>query len=139
MDASTEFSLESSRPGAQDNIQPRGLEYLPSVVERLLRSDASDASEAALTSQRTHELQAQPPTNEPDARTIAAQINAKRQQAPISQPSRPVQAQPEEIQIHIGRIEVLAVPQVASRPAATPARKGLNLDDYLSRRNGRSG
>jgi hypothetical protein len=34
---------------------------------------------------------------------------------------------------------VLAVPQTAPRPAAAPARKGLNLDEYLSRRNGRSG
>lgn len=49
-------------------------------------------------------------------------------------------AQPDEIQIHIGRIEVLAVPPPAtSRSAASPARKGLSLDEYLRRKNGRVG
>jgi hypothetical protein len=43
-----------------------------------------------------------------------------------------------EIQIHIGRIEVTAVPQ-AARPAPAPARKALSLDEYLRRRDGRAG
>jgi len=44
--------------------------------------------------------------------------------------------QHDEIEIHIGRIEVTAVQQTASRPAAQPARKALNLDEYLKRREG---
>ncbi|HEX9200064.1 MAG TPA: hypothetical protein VF865_10935 [Acidobacteriaceae bacterium] len=46
--------------------------------------------------------------------------------------------EPDEIQIHIGRIEVTAVPQ-ATRPAPPPVRKALSLDDYLKRRDGRAG
>ncbi len=39
----------------------------------------------------------------------------------------------DEIQIHIGRIEVTAVPQPTPRPGATPARKAMSLDEYLGR------
>jgi hypothetical protein len=52
----------------------------------------------------------------------------------IPQPER----ERDEIEIHIGRIEVTAVPQVAARPAAPPARKSLNLDEYLKRRDRRA-
>lgn len=45
----------------------------------------------------------------------------------------------DDIQINIGRIEVIAVPPAAPRTTAPPARKGMSLDDYLSRRNGRMG
>jgi hypothetical protein len=137
----TAMSLESSRSADQGEIRLRGLEYLPVVVERLLRADAPNAPDAASGRQQTESrvMQAQTPRKEPEPRTIAAQVNAHRQQAPVLQPSRPAQQQPEDIQIHIGRIEVLAVPQTSPRPAAAPVRKGLNLDEYLSRRNGRSG
>ena len=47
-------------------------------------------------------------------------------------------AEPDEIQIHIGRIEVTAVPQAAPRPAAVPASKSINLDEYLRRGRGRT-
>jgi hypothetical protein len=52
----------------------------------------------------------------------------------VSQPER----ERDEIEIHIGRIEVTAVPQAAARPAIQPARKSLNLDEYLKRRNRRA-
>lgn len=42
------------------------------------------------------------------------------------------------IQIHIGRIEMTAVPE-AQRPAAGRARKSLDLGAYLKRRDGRTG
>jgi hypothetical protein len=42
--------------------------------------------------------------------------------------------EPDEIQIHIGRIEVVAVPQQqAVRPTAKSSRKSPSLDDYLKR------
>ncbi|HEY6446734.1 MAG TPA: hypothetical protein VIY53_09765 [Acidobacteriaceae bacterium] len=45
--------------------------------------------------------------------------------------------EPDEIQIHIGRIEVTAAPPpVAARPAARPERRSVNLDDYLKQRRG---
>lgn len=46
--------------------------------------------------------------------------------------------EPEEIQIHIGRIEVTAAPPAAARPAAVPNRKSPSLDEYLKRRPGRT-
>jgi hypothetical protein len=41
----------------------------------------------------------------------------------------------EDIQIHIGRIEVIAVPPPVAAPKTAPAPKAMSLDDYLSRRN----
>jgi hypothetical protein len=46
--------------------------------------------------------------------------------------------EPDEIFIHIGRVEVAAVTQPASRPAPAPQRKSINLSEYLRRGNGRS-
>jgi hypothetical protein len=43
-----------------------------------------------------------------------------------------------EIQIHIGRIEVTAVPPPLPRPTALPARKSINLGEYLKRGRGSS-
>lgn len=45
--------------------------------------------------------------------------------------------QPDDIQIHIGRIEVIAVPPPAPR-APKPPDRSLSLDAYLSRRDGRA-
>jgi hypothetical protein len=50
----------------------------------------------------------------------------------------PTEGEPDEIQIHIGRIEVTAVSQTGARAATKPARKGLNLEEYLKRRDGRA-
>jgi hypothetical protein len=44
-------------------------------------------------------------------------------------------AQSDDIQIHIGRIEVTAVAQPTPRPAAAPARKAMSLAEYLGRRS----
>jgi hypothetical protein len=41
--------------------------------------------------------------------------------------------QSDDIQIHIGRIEVTALAQPAPRPAAAPTRKAMSLDEYLGR------
>src|SRR5271166_4231620 len=45
------------------------------------------------------------------------------------------EVEPDEIQIHIGRIEVTALPQAPAPPAAKPAPKSANLDEYLKRRD----
>jgi hypothetical protein len=53
----------------------------------------------------------------------------------LRQPTR----EPDEIHIHIGRVEVaaLAQPTVRQAPPAVP-RKSINLDEYLRRSNGRA-
>jgi hypothetical protein len=45
----------------------------------------------------------------------------------------------DDIRINIGRIEVIAVPLSAPQAMPAPTRKGMSLDEYLSRRNGRTG
>jgi hypothetical protein len=45
----------------------------------------------------------------------------------------------DEVRINIGRIEVTAVPPAPARATPVPPRKGLSLDEYLNRRNGRLG
>jgi hypothetical protein len=62
---------------------------------------------------------------------------AAREKGPSGRPA-PTTRQPDEIQIHIGRIEVTAIPQAAPRTATKPARKGINLEEYLSRRDRRT-
>jgi hypothetical protein len=52
--------------------------------------------------------------------------------------SRAAEREPDEIQIHIGRIEVSAVPQTPVAPVTKAARKSSSLDDYLRRRDRRS-
>lgn len=54
--------------------------------------------------------------------------------AEFSAPSRQ-SAQSDDIQIHIGRIEVTAVAQPTPRPAAAPARKAMSFPEYLGRRS----
>jgi hypothetical protein len=44
----------------------------------------------------------------------------------------------DDIHIHIGRVEVTAVPPPTPRPVAAPARKTMTLEEYLGRRNGAS-
>ena len=67
-------------------------------------------------------------------------VSAAPTKDPFAAPRRAAasKTQPDEIQIHIGRIEVTAVPQTAPRPAAVPASKSINLDEYLKRGRGRA-
>ena len=51
--------------------------------------------------------------------------------------STSVERHADDIQIHIGRIEVTAVPPAPARPSVQPVRKSLRLDEYL--RRGREG
>lgn len=73
-----------------------------------------------------------------DAQALVA---ARRANAPSASLAPPLgrETRADDIQVHIGRIEVIAVPPAAPRPAPAPQRKGISLDDYLSRRGGRTG
>jgi len=52
--------------------------------------------------------------------------------------SSAAQREPDEIQIHIGRIEISAVPQAPPTTVAKAARTSSSLDEYLKRRDRRS-
>jgi hypothetical protein len=106
---------------------PNAPEFVPIVVEHLT-SDGVHDNAKPLPIRASAESQA-----------VVAQAREQKQSAQIPAGSRPAQSQSDDIQIHIGRIEVIAVPPPAPRPAPAPARKGLSLDEYLSRRNGRAG
>ena len=76
----------------------------------------------------------------PQARLVATSSSARssvrfRQRADTSHPG---EREPEEIQIHIGRIEVSAVPQAPAPRPSKLLRKALSLDEYLRRRDGRT-
>jgi hypothetical protein len=69
------------------------------------------------------------PANPPRAASAPAADSASASALPAREP--------DEVHIHIGRIEVTAIQE--SRPASKPSRKGaapLSLDDYLARRKG---
>ena len=62
--------------------------------------------------------------------------DARMSQRRVRQSSVPAAAGgPDEIQIHIGRIEVTAVPPPAATPTPKRATKGLSLQEYLKRRD----
>jgi len=67
-------------------------------------------------------------------------VSAAPKKDPIAVPRRAAasRSEPDEIQIHIGRIEVTAVPQAVPRPAPAPPSKSINLDEYLKRGRGRA-
>jgi len=87
----------------------------------------------------------------PDLRTVVDLLMRPSQEQPAA-PSQALQSasssartagresarEPDEITIHIGRIEVTAAPQPVARPAAAPARRSISLDEYLKRGNGRA-
>lgn len=56
----------------------------------------------------------------------------------LARQQRPPPRDPDEIQIHIGRIEVTAVPPPQVKAAPAPTRKSPSLDEYLKRRPGRA-
>jgi len=71
-------------------------------------------------------------------RESKASASAAREKGDLSGRPIPTEREADEVQIHIGRIEVTAVSQAVARAATKPARKGLNLEEYLRRRDGRA-
>jgi hypothetical protein len=74
-----------------------------------------------------------------ESRSPLAVSGVRRAKAAAFQHSAPAEREPDKVEIHIGRIEVTAVPQEAPRPPATRPRKSLDLGEYLKRRDGRTG
>jgi hypothetical protein len=115
---------------------------MPMREERLDRFAEMPSERVAESSTRPTPDQAMGPRLHDASRTTAIQPLMP---APASRPrltAVPAPAAPppmDEVQIHIGRIEISAVPPVSPRPAArTPhqSHRGVNLDDYLRKGKG---
>jgi hypothetical protein len=74
-----------------------------------------------------------------ESRSPLAVSGVRRAKSEAFQRSIPGEREPDRVEIHIGRIEVTAVPQETPRPAPTRPRKSLDLGEYLKRRDGRTG
>ena len=104
--------VPSQDEGASGLGEPQQRSFTPLVAEFVQR-DATPRSAAA---------------------PMAASRNDLSRRQSFAEPAR----KPDSIEIHIGRIEVLATqPQQVQRPLAQPARKSLDLGEYL-RRGGRT-
>jgi hypothetical protein len=132
--------LSEAVPGDVANAQPASIRFQHD------RRDASIVGAARMahvavedgpTADRRNQI-APPPVSglgeRPGMLVAVAGGNAKPARAEFSAPARR-SAQSDDIQIHIGRIEVTAVAQPTPRPAAAPARKAMSLDEYLGRRS----
>jgi hypothetical protein len=108
---------ELSEPGARDSAAGRRVDYQPVVSKPPNVDTAVDARQSALHNR------------------VSPAIRAGANRAPVSAAQQPeVRREPDDIEIHIGRIEVTAVPPSASpRRAVRPERKAMSLDDYLRR------
>jgi hypothetical protein len=115
--------------------EPASTELLSLRVQPLL------VEEWTPSARREEVMQERPPRDEAQRMNPAAfAIGAKRRLGAERMPleaGRDHQRGSDDIQIHIGRIEVVAVPPAAARSAA-PARKSQTLDEYLKRRDGRA-
>jgi len=60
----------------------------------------------------------------------------KEQSRPIFEMRKQLQREPDEIQIHIGRIEVTAVPPPQAPRARKPENRQISLDEYLKSSHG---
>jgi hypothetical protein len=72
-------------------------------------------------------------------RTIAVRRVQPERKEHTAAAKETVRAGSEEIQIHIGRIEVIAAAPAGPRAAVPPASGSTSLEDYLKHRSGRAG
>lgn len=121
-------SEDSDRPSA--SLKPAA-SYQPQMAASLQPAPKPQPYQPLIAAIQQPSPRLQPHEPMPTAATIrsARPEGARR--------SQPLQREPDEIHIHIGRIEVAAITQQTTRPAAVAARRSLNLDDYLKHSNGR--
>lgn len=81
-------------------------------------------------------MQIAPRTEEKSANPFRARVRDAEPRHSSRREAKP-DREPDEIQIHIGRIEVLAVPPAPVSAPSKPAGKSPNLGDYLKLRHGR--
>ncbi len=119
-----EVSAESAQAGEQSS----GLQMVLSAPS-MRAAEVSAREEAAAN----REVRLQP---------VAAMLPAAVARRETTQQQRPqsdaASRGSEEIQIHIGRIEVIAIPQQAQRAAPAKTQRGESLEAYLKRHERRS-
>ena len=125
---------ESAQSGAQDFDHA-----IPQEVVLSGREDSAERFEGEATRGQTQMPLGREPLSYLDAKRDSRRLLGRARN--ISEPdlSRHVaesKPEPDEIQIHIGRIEVTVVPPVPVRPVASQVRKSLKLDEYLRRGRG---
>jgi hypothetical protein len=120
------------RPGGQVAV-PRDVEESSQTVRRQqaytppVRGEFSPPASAGI-----------PPARPPVPGALG--FGKRQEKTGSSRRPEPPLREPDEIQIHIGRIEVTAVQPAAPGAAAVkPRRSAPSLDEYLRRRDGRAG
>jgi hypothetical protein len=145
-EASTEISVQ---PHLQSQAGARIEQHEHRLVTPM--QERRDISEPLMLPPRAFEERNDERSAEADGQPVEVRTWAVEQLAkPITRSARadsremtsalraPERSETEEIQIHIGRIEVIAVPPPSARSAATPTSRFTSLDDYLKRRDGRA-
>ena len=141
----TLFSKSNTDPASAASLseQPVSSSALPAFPQpdrfRATRESAPSVDHSIPQAEVTGATPPVQPRTLGEIQAALTRPNPRRQSPQIPAAPRNAPQQPDNVEIHIGRIEVVAVPAPAPRPAASPAHKGLSLDEYLSRRNGRLG
>ena len=134
------------KPAASDTISPETAaqtftgQHTRSVVESEARlsaaslpGDATSTDREATESDRGTGSHDQSPARE--ANTLSPVMTARKRMYDTTPARRePTRSEPEDIQIHIGRIEVIAAPPPAARAPAAPTSRSTKLEDYLNSR-----
>jgi hypothetical protein len=138
----TSNPLPTPPSAASDNDEPGGRPMRLAAEAAPPPRQAPSAADTVETLRPAHPVSAIARLPRP------ADVRAKPRAAVAFSPAQPrgrfhdaqaVSAQGDDIQIHIGRIEVTAVrPAPASQPAGKTRRAAPSLDEYLRRRDGRA-
>jgi hypothetical protein len=129
-------------PTFSNTTEPRGPTHAhPSVEDSTFESSKPTANQQSAPTPYQPLIAAsqQPPPRLQPLDSLSNPAAARNSASEAARRFQPAQREADEIHIHIGRIEVAAIAQPASRPAAAAARRSLNLDEYLRRGSGRPG
>lgn len=140
--AASPTAAQPSQPTAPGQNQPTSFTFQPLFVDRTATDSANEAPSVRQPGDAERKTT-------PSAVIPIRAIPMAQPQSPLHRPLAIAQGQgnsdasrgknePDEIQIHIGRIEVSAISPAPSPIAAKAPRKSSSLDDYLRRRDRRT-
>ena len=140
--AASPSATQSSQPTAPRQNQPTSFTFQPLFVDRTATDSANEAPSVRQPGDAERKTA-------PSAVIPIRAIPMAQPQSPLHRPLAIAQGQrnsdasrgknePDEIQIHIGRIEVSAMSPAPAAAAVKTPRKSSSLDDYLRRRDRRT-